>query len=271
MLWRDSDEGTKKMWIYSLLVAASILAICMVPLHARAQGPLRAGAATTNISPWLGLSINGNMTDVKTAQVHDELHARALVLDDGKSRLAIVVCDSCMIPREVVADAKRRILARSKLEPGRVLISATHAHSCPTAGPVFQSSPDENYTQFLAVRIADAVAQAINNLAPAQVGWGRGKDDRQVFNRRWKMKPGTIPPDPFGRTTDTVQMNPPLGGGNLVEPAGTIDPDVWVLAVRSPDGRPLALLANYSLPYVGGLGPGHASADYFGAFADRVQ
>src|SRR4051812_10516080 len=67
--------------------------------------PFRAGAATTNISPWLGLSINGNMHDHKTEHVHDELHARALVLDDGETRLAIVVADSCMIPREVVADA----------------------------------------------------------------------------------------------------------------------------------------------------------------------
>src|SRR3954451_15333695 len=168
----DGDAATKKTVRLLLLVAVSTVAICLAPLHARAQGPLRAGAAATNISPWLGLSINGNMADVKTAQVHDELHARALVLDDGSSRLAIVVCDSCMIPREVVADAKRRILARSKLEPGRVLISATHAHSCPTAGPVFQSEPDGHYTRFLAVRIADAVAQAINHLAPAQVGWG---------------------------------------------------------------------------------------------------
>src|SRR4051794_15796827 len=66
------------------------------------QRTLRAGAATSNISPWFGLSINGGMHDHKVGHVHDELHARALVLDDGKSRLAFVVCDSCMIPREVV-------------------------------------------------------------------------------------------------------------------------------------------------------------------------
>src|SRR4051812_11523369 len=43
---------------------------------------LRAGASTSNITPWLGLSINGNMHDVKATHVHDELHARCLVLDD---------------------------------------------------------------------------------------------------------------------------------------------------------------------------------------------
>jgi hypothetical protein len=240
---------------------------------ARAASPetvLRAGAATSNISPWLGLSINGNTHDHKAEYVHDELHARALVLDDGKTRLAIVVADSCMVPREVVAEAKARIRDRSGLAAERVLISATHAHSCPAAAGVFQSDPDVHYRQFLALRIADAVEQAVKNLAPARIGWGIGKDDRQVFNRRWKMKPGTIPPDPFGRTTDRVKMNPPVASPNLIEPAGPVDPDVSIVAVQSSDGRPLALLANYGLHYVGSVGPGHASADYFGAFAQRV-
>jgi hypothetical protein len=84
------------------------------------------------------------------------------------------------------------------------------------------------------------------------------------------MKPDTIPADPFGKKTDQVQMNPPPGSPNLVEPAGPIDPELWILAVREPKGRPIALLANYSLHYVGGVGPGHASADYFGAFAASV-
>jgi hypothetical protein len=238
---------------------------------AEPQKPLRAGAATTNISPWLGLSINGNRLDVKVAHVHDELHARAVVLDDGRTRLAIVVCDSCMIPREVVADAKRLIRERSVLEADHVLISATHSHSCPAATPVWQSDPDEQYRRFLAVRIADAVQGAINNLAPARIGWGIGKDDRQVFNRRWRMKPGTIPPDPFGRTNDRVRTNPPRQSPDLIEPAGPTDPDLPVVSLQSPGGRPIALLANYALHYVGGNGSGHASADYFGMFAERVE
>jgi hypothetical protein len=46
---------------------------------------------------------------------------------------------------------------------------------------------------------------------------------------------------------------------------------VWVLSARSPDGKPIALLANYSLHYVGGEAPGAVSADYYGFFADRVR
>jgi neutral ceramidase len=68
-----------------------------------------------------------------------------------------------------------------------------------------------------------------------------------------------------------VRTNPGINNPGLDRPAGPTDPKVWIIALRSPDGRPIALYANYSLHYVGGVGPGHISADYFGAFADRIQ
>jgi hypothetical protein len=83
------------------------------------------------------------------------------------------------------------------------------------------------------------------------------------------MKPGTIPPDPFGGTTDRVRMNPPAGSPDLIKPAGPIDPGFTVLSIQTAAGRPLALLANYSLHYVGGVGGG-LSADYFGEFARQI-
>ena len=228
----------------------------------------RAGAATSNVTPPLGTSINGGMADRTATHVHDELHARCLVLDDGSTKLAIAVVDSCMLPREVVDEAKALIEARTKIPPSHVLISATHAHSAPTAAAVFQSKPDPQYLKFLTVRIADGVHRAANNLAPATVGWGVGQCPQHVFNRRWRMKPGTIPPDPFGNKTDRVQMNPPVASDNLVEPAGPTDPEVWALSVKRRDGSPAALLANYGLHYVGGVPGEHVSADYFGSFAN---
>lgn len=229
----------------------------------------RAGAATSNITPRLGASINGGMTNNITTHVHDELHARCLVLDDGRTKLAFVVVDSCMVPRDVVQEAKRQIVERSRIPADHVTISATHAHSCPAATAVFQTDPNPEYKPFLAERIADGVQRAINNLAPAEIGWGAGAVPDEVFNRRWHLKPGVALTDPFGRP-DQVKMNPTPGSPDLLKPAGPTDPEVAVLAVRAVGGRPIALLANYSLHYVGGVGPGHASADYFGMFADRV-
>jgi neutral ceramidase len=67
-----------------------------------------------------------------------------------------------------------------------------------------------------------------------------------------------------------VKTNPGVNNPGLLEPAGPTDPEVGFISVQHLDGRPLALLANYSLHYVGGVGPGHISADYFGAFAGKI-
>jgi len=234
-----------------------------------ADKTLRAGAATSNITPPLGVSINGGMSDRRATHIHDELHARCLVLDDGQTWLAIVVCDSCMLPRHVLDAAKREASQHTGIPVEHIAISATHAHSAPTAGAVFQSEPEVAYLQWLSGRISDGIRRAANNLAPAQVGWGVGSEPSQVFNRRWRMKEGTKLVDPFGRA-DHVQMNPPVASPALVEPAGPIDPQIGILSVRDAQGRPLALLANYSLHYVGGVPGGAISADYYGAFAARL-
>jgi hypothetical protein len=83
------------------------------------------------------------------------------------------------------------------------------------------------------------------------------------------MKPGTLLADPFGNTSDRVQMNPGYQNPNLDRPAGPIDPDISFLSVHRGDNKPLAFLANYSLHYVGGVQP--LSADYFAAFADKIR
>jgi hypothetical protein len=229
----------------------------------------RAGAYAIDITPRVfPISVNGGMQDRQAQAAHDRLHARCLVLDDGTTRLAIAVCDSCMIPRDLLDEAKRRASQTTGIPMERMLISATHTHTAPTVGGVFQSEPDKDYQQYLVGRIAEGIARANANLVPARVGWGVGQDPTQIFNRRWRMKPGTARPDPFGGRTDRVQMNPGYQNPGLVQPAGPTDPEVAMLSVQGRDGRPLALLANYSLHYVGGVQP--LSADYFGAFAERI-
>ncbi|HEY5315696.1 MAG TPA: neutral/alkaline non-lysosomal ceramidase N-terminal domain-containing protein [Pirellulales bacterium] len=230
----------------------------------------RAGAFAADITPLeLPISTNGGLQDRQATEVHDRLHARTLVLDDGRVRIAIVVCDLCAIPRDVCDEAKRLAALASGIRVDHVLISATHTHTAPTATPTFQSDPDPAYQHFVAEQIAKGIARATKNLEPARIGWGVGRNADQVFNRRWRLKPGTVPADPFGRKHDTVKMNPAVMNANLVEPAGPTDPDVSVLSVQARDGRPIAVLANYSLHYVGGVPA--LSADYYGAFAERIK
>lgn len=235
---------------------------------------LRAGAAISNITPELGGVIVGGFNQLPSTHIHDELHARCLVLDNGETRMAIVVCDLLGIAREVCDAARSLIHAENSIPEEHILICATHTHSATSAlgrNRFAYNQPLDEYQKFLIRRIADGVRRAANNLAPAKIGWAVGREPNHVFNRRWLMKPGSIPPNPFGETNDVVRMNPPRESKDLVKPAGPTDPEICFVAVESPEGRPIALLANYSLHYVGGVPDGHISADYFAVFCDRMQ
>ncbi len=228
------------------------------------QKLFQAGAATTNISPSMDVEMRSSPEIVN---IHDELHARCLVLDDGENRIALIVVDIIGLTRELIDEAKRIIQHENGLSSENVMVSATHTHSMVRAtGP----QPFNDYQKLIIRRIVDVVRKAVFNLEPARIGWGVGSVPEHVFVRRWFMKPGSPVPNPYGGE-DQVMMNPGRLNPNIVKPAGEPDPEVSVISVQSLEGRPLALLANYSLHYVGGVPGGHISADYFAVFADRIQ
>ena len=258
---------------FRCLFLAAIAFGSIAPLASAQPKPeaFRAGAATSNITLPLGARNGGVIARGAIAkQIHDELRARCLVLDDGRTKVAIAVCDLRMIDRAVVEEARKLACEATGIPPANVLISATHTHGAPGVIGMHPDEIDRWYRDFLIRRIADGIRRADLNLAPAQAGWGLGSVPNQTFNRRWHMKKGTATANPFGAKGDTVQMNPPRQSPNLVRPAGPADPGLTALSVQGIDGRPLALLANYSVHYVGGYRGGHVSADYFGVFADRM-
>jgi len=263
----------KKAAAFRCLFLAAIAFGSIAPLASAQPKPeaFRAGAATSNITLPLGARNGGVIARGAIAkQIHDELRARCLVLDDGRTKVAIAVCDLRMIDRAVVEEARKLACEATGIPPANVLISATHTHGAPGVIGMHPDAIDRWYRDFLIRRIADGIRRADLNLAPAQVGWGLGSVPNQTFNRRWHMKEGTATANPFGDKGDTVQMNPPRQSPNLVRPAGPADPGLTALSVQSADGQPLALLANYSVHYVGGYRGGHVSADYFGVFANRM-
>jgi hypothetical protein len=232
----------------------------------------RAGAAISNITPPLGESIVGGWKPFPATHIHDELYARCLVLDDGTTKVAFVLCDNVGIPREVFDLAKTQVTKATGLPASHLLMASTHTHSATTArGPskvIWQDDLTE-YQKFLAQRISDGVRRALNQLEPARIGWGKIDEPTEVFNRRWYMKDAGFLANPFGGV-DQVRMNPPRASAALDRPAGPTDPEISFLSVQSVEGRPIALLANYSLHYVGGVPAGEVSADYFGYFATII-
>ena len=261
----------------SVRCAAVLLATIVVGLVAcfaaaadAPKRPFRAGAAAVDITPpKLPVLVNGGFSERVIDKVTDPLHVRALVLDDGTTQLAIAVVDSCLIPRTLLDDAKQQASRATGLRTDRMLISATHTHSAPSVVGALGTDADAEYVKFLPGKIAEAITAAHKRLEPARIGWAVGSDPTNVFCRRFRMKPGTAPTNPFsGKQNDEAQMNPGHQNPNAIERTGPADTDVSVLSVQTRDGKPLALLGNYSTHYAGSPG---LSADYFGVFCRRID
>jgi hypothetical protein len=255
-----------------MLLIRSLLVLSCVASIAFGATPagLKAGAYAQDITPTkLPSPINGNMKGGFTSTITDPMHARALALHDGKTELILCVVDSCMIPREICEAAKAIAAKQTGVPASHMLISATHSHTCATMTGVFQSDPDPAYIAEVPGRIAQALIRAHGNLEPAEIAWGKDSDPTQVFNRRWFMQSGQTYENPFDSTGDRALMNPGYKSAKVSQPAGPVDPEVSILAARAKsDGRPIAVFANYSLHYVGGLPA--ISADYYGAFAREI-
>lgn len=217
---------------------------------------LHAGAAAVVVTPPLGVSLAGSYGDRRATGVLNDLHARALVLDDGATEAALIVLDLCWIADDVASRMREEIARATGIPGGRTILSATHTHSGPVTEKLAWYEPDASYLDVLVRRTADAVALARQRKQPARLLAGRGREASLSFNRRYWMRDGTL------------RTNPPFQSPDIVRPAGPIDPEVGVLRADDAEtGRPIALLVNVPL-HVAVVGGTAISADYPGVLAD---
>ena len=257
----------------TILLCAFVVAIC-VPCHAaeKAAPKLHAGASAVDITPKeFPVNMPGLFTPRMVQRVHDPLHARALVLDDGTTTVALVVVDNLQVAQEVSDEAKAIASKQCGIAVEKMLVSSTHTHTAPSSNVKAGPAPEVAYRKVLVAGIAESIVRAHAALRPAGVGAAASPLPEEVFCRRWFLKPGKMTPNPFGQM-DQVKTNPGTSPDVIDRPAGPTDPDVTILSVQdAKSAKPLALLANYSLHYVGHVPEGMISADYYGEFARLMQ
>lgn len=234
---------------------------------------LHAGAAKLSVTPPMGMPIVGGWDSPPAANVHDDLHVRCLALRQKQQLLAFVIVDNVGIPRTVFDTAREAIDRAGQIPGAHVLMAATHTHSGVSAKgqrEVDGQTVLDAYPARLASRIAEVVALAIERMRPAEIAWGGIDEASEVYNRRWFVSDSSMLENPFGGR-DRVRMNPPRGSRALLHPAGPVDPEISIVSVRDRRGSPIAVLANYSLHYVGGVPKGDVSADYFAAVCEKLR
>ena len=211
-----------------------------------AAGALRAGVAKSDIT-----------TDAEGVRINDPLYAKVLVLDDGRTKAAIIAVDAIAIGGigEIGDDFLPKLRNRIQKElgiPGQnVLVNASHTHP-----PVRLLCSAVEQVE----RTFDAVRRAVGNMTPVKVGSGVGHEDRIMMNRTLRLKNGK---------SWTIRHSNPCPPDEEVESVGPIDPEIGIIRIDRVDGSPLAVVYNFAChPYLT-VPRGGVTADYPG-FASKV-
>ncbi len=198
-----------------------MIVACILPMSARGDGPdamtfkvesnLKAAVAKIDISPPDGTPATGHVRPTKGFR--DRLHAVILLLDDGRTKAALVTHDLIACSQNVVDGFRDAVADAAKIPRSHILVAASHNHS----GPKWEDLPDWN--RKVVNDVKEAVTEAIRDYRPVSLGYGEGKIDFNI-NRRMMVE---------GRSV--VRLNPD----------GPCDRRVKVL--RIDDGKSLDPLA----------------------------
>lgn len=211
-----------------------------------APGHLRAGVAKSDIT-----------ARAEDIMVNDPLYAKALVLDDGSTKVAIIAMDAVAIggigdvKDDFLPKLRRRIEKELGIPGANVLVNASHTHPpgrilCDDAAQID--------------RTFDAVSRALHNMTPAKVGAGVGHEDRIMINRTLRLKNGKH---------WTIRHANPCPPDDEVAGLGPIDPQIGILRIDRTDGQPLAVVYNFACHPLIGIPSKHVTANFPG-FASKV-
>jgi neutral ceramidase len=170
---------------------------------------LQAGTARHIITPKpdCELSGYGNRPD-SASGIHDDLHVRVLVLDDGDTVIALCAIELLWLWKPIVQEIRSLVAQRCDIPAENIMLACTHTHSGAA------SENPENWERPLPQLIADAIIAAYEARQPARIGFGFGQLFGYNINRRWLNRPA--------------------------------DPSVGVIRVDTEAGEPLAVVSNYA-------------------------
>lgn len=223
-------------------IAALVIVACGVRAEEGERPVFKAGAATIDITPPIGLPMwgYGSRRDRPNEGVMDRLEANALVFEVGTDRIALVGLDLGRAPtRKSMARIREQVKKESGV--GTVFLVGSHTHH----GPVLEiddlPNPSDSYVRKLEEKIAEVIAEATGKLTPARLGVGRRE---LTMNRNRHSKLAEKP----------------------------IDRELAVLRVESTAGKPIALAVNFAAhPTMIDDMVMRYSADYPGALKRKVE
>lgn len=228
-----------------------MVALCVLP--ANAQKTLMGGVAKSDITPPIGtpLAGYGARRGAPSTGVHDPTEARALILDNGVEKIALVSVDHLGFDHGMVERIRAIAAEATHILPDHIFVMSSHTHSgggafmemLPLLANVLAGKFDPKVRALFEQRTADAIIAANKTLSPVRIAFGAG-EARGISRFR-----STWPPD------------------------GPVDPEVGVIRVDSIATRkPMAVLMNFAAhPTVLGAENMTYSADFVGYARNTLE
>jgi hypothetical protein len=239
-----------------------IIAFVLTDTSYAAEKQWLAGVAKVNITPELPIWLSGYGSRNKPAATkHDDLWAKALVIEDSAGHRAVLVTmDLVGIPRELSQIVSQQMEERYKLPRAAIALCASHTHSGPVVrGNLMamyaldedQSRRVSEYKTKLVESLIQVVSDAIDSIQPAKISWGIGEAGFAV-NRRNNVEDNVV------KLRQDFRL------------VGPVDHELPVLAVHGADGKLRAIVAGYACHAT--VLDGYAiSADWPGAGQDELE
>jgi len=222
---------------------------------------IRIGFGASKITPGLGAFMAGYFHERQATAVHDDLFAKAMLFDDGKSVAGILSCDLICLTANEVAKVREIISKKAGIDGKNIMVCCTHTHTGPQTR-TFRMPEGADVTLKWLDEFPEmaslAVIKAMSDMESCTIEGGIAYEDRIAFNRRYKMKDGT------------TQTNPGYKNLDIIEPAGPIDPEVGIISFADKNSKLKALYINY-VCHCDCVGGTEISADYPGHTTVRLQ
>lgn len=222
----------------------------------------QVGTARVCITPKVGMPYLGYGWDRQDPflGVHDDLWAKAIVIDDGERTAALIACDLIGFPPAHFAATVREQIETNTAIPGRrVMLSASHTHSSHASIDLSALDVDWPWVQELAQSLAGAAIAAWQQRQPAVIKVSSGEIHGISENRRVIRSDGKV-----YRNWDKSAPSEELR-------RGPIDLEVGVLLAQRPDGTPLAVICNFTAHPICAMSQPLVSADFPGFAMAAVE
>ena len=186
------------------------------------KNELLAGFGRTTVNPPMGIKIAGYFKLRLADGILDNLEANVVALRLGEKTVLMITADHCGLLKDFIDECKVELEKTLGIPGDAVYLHSTHTHTGPML--LAAGTPDADgdplmceYRKILKAGIVEASRKALEDLAPAKMGYAVGQAPNIAFVRRYRMKDGTI------------RTNPGVNNPDILAPIGDVDERVNVL------------------------------------------